>query len=77
MPPKLNARFIGVELYFDHLDEGKRFYGETLGLISAMRCPATSRAWSRNGPLFASNVRAWNPTLARQGSDLSGGSQSG
>lgn len=31
MPPKLNARFIGVELYFDHLDEGKRFYGETLG----------------------------------------------
>jgi hypothetical protein len=31
MPPKLKARFIGVELYFDHLDEGKRFYGETLG----------------------------------------------
>jgi hypothetical protein len=30
MPPKLNAR-LEIELYFDHLDEGQRFYGETLG----------------------------------------------
>jgi predicted enzyme related to lactoylglutathione lyase len=31
MAPKLNARFIGIELYFDDLEKGKRFYGETLG----------------------------------------------
>ena len=29
---KLNARLIGVELYFDDLQRGKRFYDETLGL---------------------------------------------
>lgn len=28
----INARFIGVELYFDNLDNAKRFYRETLGL---------------------------------------------
>lgn len=31
MAPKLKARFIEVELYFDHLEEGKHFYCETLG----------------------------------------------
>lgn len=31
MPPKLNARLIGIELYFDDLESGKRFYGDTLG----------------------------------------------
>ena len=30
--PNLNARLAGVELYFDHLDEAKRFYQGTLGL---------------------------------------------
>jgi predicted enzyme related to lactoylglutathione lyase len=29
---KLNARFIGVELYFDDLQQGKQFYGNVLGL---------------------------------------------
>jgi predicted enzyme related to lactoylglutathione lyase len=28
----INARFIGVELYFDNLDSAKSFYRETLGL---------------------------------------------
>jgi predicted enzyme related to lactoylglutathione lyase len=28
----IQARFVGVELYFDNLNEGKRFYNETLGL---------------------------------------------
>lgn len=32
MPNKLRARFIGVELYFDDLQQGKQFYGNTLGL---------------------------------------------
>jgi len=31
MAPNLNARFIGIELHFDDLQKGKRFYGETLG----------------------------------------------
>jgi predicted enzyme related to lactoylglutathione lyase len=31
VPPKLNARLIGIELYFDDLETGKRFYSETLG----------------------------------------------
>ena len=31
MPPKLNARLVGIELYFDDLEKGKRFYGDTLG----------------------------------------------
>jgi catechol 2,3-dioxygenase-like lactoylglutathione lyase family enzyme len=29
---KLNTRLLGVELYFDDLQQGKRFYEETLGL---------------------------------------------
>ncbi len=29
---KLNAHLIGVELYFEDLQAGKRFYNETLGL---------------------------------------------
>jgi predicted enzyme related to lactoylglutathione lyase len=29
---KLNARLVGVELYFDDLQQGKQFYGDTLGL---------------------------------------------
>jgi predicted enzyme related to lactoylglutathione lyase len=29
---KINARLIGLELYFDDLQAGKHFYGETLGL---------------------------------------------
>jgi catechol 2,3-dioxygenase-like lactoylglutathione lyase family enzyme len=29
---KLNARLIGVELYFDDLQQGKHFYGNVLGL---------------------------------------------
>jgi predicted enzyme related to lactoylglutathione lyase len=29
---KLDARLIGVELYFDDLQQGKRFYGESLAL---------------------------------------------
>jgi predicted enzyme related to lactoylglutathione lyase len=29
---KLNARLIGIELYFDDLTQAKRFYQETLGL---------------------------------------------
>jgi hypothetical protein len=29
---ELNARVIGIELYFDDLQEGKQFYGGTLGL---------------------------------------------
>jgi predicted enzyme related to lactoylglutathione lyase len=29
---QLKARFIGVELYFDDLQQGKRFYGDALGL---------------------------------------------
>ncbi len=32
MPGKLNACLIGIELYFDDLPQGKRFYAETLGL---------------------------------------------
>jgi predicted enzyme related to lactoylglutathione lyase len=32
MPAKLHARLIGVELYFDDLQQGKSFYGDTLGL---------------------------------------------
>lgn len=28
---KLNARFVGIELYFENLEEGKVFYGKTLG----------------------------------------------
>ena len=32
MSGKLNARLIGVELYFDDLPQGKLFYGATLGL---------------------------------------------
>lgn len=29
---QIEARFIGVELYFDNLERGKKFYLETLGL---------------------------------------------
>lgn len=29
---KLNARLIGIELYFDDLQMGKQFYGDVLGL---------------------------------------------
>ncbi len=32
MTGKLNARLVGVELYSDDLNRGKRFYGDTLGL---------------------------------------------
>ena len=31
MPP-IQARFVGVELYFDDLERAKQFYAETLGL---------------------------------------------
>jgi len=29
---KIQARFVGVELYFENLDQAKEFYAETLGL---------------------------------------------
>src|SRR5512142_1139480 len=29
--PSIQARFVGVELYFDHLPTAKNFYTETLG----------------------------------------------
>jgi predicted enzyme related to lactoylglutathione lyase len=29
---KIQARFVGVELYFENLDRAKKFYAETLGL---------------------------------------------
>jgi predicted enzyme related to lactoylglutathione lyase len=29
---KLDARLVGIELYFDDLSKGKQFYGNTLGL---------------------------------------------
>jgi len=32
MPNPIQARFVGVELYFDDLPAAKRFYSETLGL---------------------------------------------
>jgi predicted enzyme related to lactoylglutathione lyase len=31
--PKLSARLVGIELYFDDLAGAKRFYEETLGLL--------------------------------------------
>jgi hypothetical protein len=30
--PGINARLVGVELYFDHLESAREFYGELLGL---------------------------------------------
>ncbi len=62
MPPELHARFTGIELCFNHLDEDKRFTATRSVLIFAMRRPATSRAASPRRALFASNVRARNPT---------------
>lgn len=32
MPRKLDARLLGVELYFDDLQKGRSFYQDTLGL---------------------------------------------
>jgi predicted enzyme related to lactoylglutathione lyase len=32
MPGKLDARLVGIELYFDNLQEGKEFYSGLLGL---------------------------------------------
>ena len=32
MRPKLNARLVGIELYTDDLNRGRRFYADTLGL---------------------------------------------
>ena len=29
---RIQARFVGVELYFENLDRAKAFYAETLGL---------------------------------------------
>jgi predicted enzyme related to lactoylglutathione lyase len=29
---RISARLVGVELYFDDMDQAKTFYGETLGL---------------------------------------------
>jgi hypothetical protein len=39
---KLNARVIGIESYFDDLQKGKQFYGETLGL----GIPHATKPWS-------------------------------
>ncbi|HZU42934.1 MAG TPA: VOC family protein [Terriglobales bacterium] len=37
--PKINARLVGVELYFDKLDAARRFYSEQLGLDLADETP--------------------------------------
>lgn len=37
--PKINARLVGVELYFDKLDVARRFYSEQLGLDIADETP--------------------------------------
>jgi predicted enzyme related to lactoylglutathione lyase len=29
---RIQARFVGVELYFKNLDRAKKFYAETMGL---------------------------------------------
>jgi predicted enzyme related to lactoylglutathione lyase len=29
---RIQARFVGVELYFENLDRAKKFYAETMGL---------------------------------------------
>ncbi len=36
---KINARLVGVELYFDKLDVARRFYSEQLGLDIADETP--------------------------------------
>lgn len=36
---KISAELVGVELYFDDLEKGKRFYTETLGLQVAEEEP--------------------------------------
>jgi predicted enzyme related to lactoylglutathione lyase len=37
--PKINARLVGVELYFDDLDRARRFYSEQIGLDVADETP--------------------------------------
>lgn len=37
--PKINARLVGVELYFDQLDAARRFYSQQLGLEIADETP--------------------------------------
>jgi len=37
--PKINARLVGVELYFDDLDRARRFYSQQIGLDVADETP--------------------------------------
>jgi predicted enzyme related to lactoylglutathione lyase len=34
---RIQARFVGVELYFENLDRAKKFYAETMGWKSQAR----------------------------------------
>ena len=51
MLENLNARLVGVELYFDDLPIGRRFYSETLGL-SCLDEDASRYARFAAGPAF-------------------------
>jgi predicted enzyme related to lactoylglutathione lyase len=49
--PSLNARLVGIELYFDDLPAAKRFYAETLGLALSGEQP-DHHAQFDAGPVF-------------------------
>jgi hypothetical protein len=51
----IHARFVGVELYFDHLENAKKFYLETLGSISPM-----SKAGTMQSSTVAQVLSAWS-----------------
>lgn len=51
MPGIPNARLMGVELYFDDLPKGRRFYSETLGL-ACLDEDASRYARFAAGPAF-------------------------
>jgi hypothetical protein len=59
---KLNARLVGIELYFDDSPQGKRFYTETLGLNLLDEDPSRYARFAAGPPLLsASNAKELNP----------------
>jgi predicted enzyme related to lactoylglutathione lyase len=62
---RIQAQFVGVELYFENLELAKKFYLETMGLEVSDEQVGHHAKFDRALVSFALNARDLSPTLRK------------